>query len=54
MATHLYALELRVGAGRVIVSTLRLEGGQGDQPSGIGANTAAAYLLRCWARYLQA
>jgi hypothetical protein len=52
MAIHDYAVELGFGAGRIIVSTLRFEGGLGDQPFGISRNTAAAYLLACWLRYL--
>jgi hypothetical protein len=52
-AIHDYAAELTWGDGRVIVSTLRLYGGAGEQPSGIARNTAAAYLLLCWVRYLQ-
>jgi len=51
---HEYALELSLGSGTVLVSTLRFEGGQGTQPLGISRNTAAAYLLLCWARYLLA
>jgi hypothetical protein len=53
MQLHEYALELRIGSGRAIVSTLRFEGGQGTQPAGIARNTAAAYLLWCWAKYLR-
>ncbi len=53
MALHDYAIELAWGRGRMIVSTLRFEGGLGDQPSGIASNTAAAYLFACWVRYLQ-
>jgi hypothetical protein len=52
MQVHDYATELSWGRGRVIVSTLRFEGGHGDQPTGISRNTAAAYLLHCWVRYL--
>ncbi|MDQ3856300.1 MAG: glycoside hydrolase [Chloroflexota bacterium] len=52
MRVHDYAAELRSGEGRCIVSTLRLEGGQADQPTGISRSVAAAYLLCCWARYL--
>jgi len=48
-----YALEMRIGNGTAIVSTLRFEGGQGAQPLGIARNTAAAYLLWCWMSYLQ-
>ncbi len=53
MRLHAYAVEIAWGAGRAIVTTLRFEGGHGSQPLGIARNTAAAYLLRCWARYLQ-
>ncbi|MBA3946474.1 MAG: glycoside hydrolase [Herpetosiphonaceae bacterium] len=52
MAVHDYATEIPWGAGRLIVSTLRFEGGLGEQPLGIIRNTAAAYLLSCWVRYL--
>lgn len=51
-AVHDYAVELELGTGRVIVSTLRFEGGLGQQPVGTPRNTAAAYLLSCWVRYL--
>jgi hypothetical protein len=49
---HDYACELAWGAGRLLVATLRFHGGNGDQPAGIGRNTAAAYLLSCWVKYL--
>ncbi len=52
MELHDYAVELYYGAGRLIVSTLRFQGGHGDQPLGIAHNTAAAYLLGCWVKYL--
>lgn len=52
MLVYEYALELEIGTGRAIVSTLRVEGGQGAQPLGMTRNTAAAYLLWCWARWL--
>ncbi len=54
-AMHLYdyAAEIAWGNGRAIVTTLRFEGGAGDQPLGISRNTAAAYLLQCWLRYLR-
>jgi hypothetical protein len=52
MALHAYVAELPIGRGRAIISTLRMEGGQGDQPSGIAQNTAAAYLLQFWMQYL--
>jgi hypothetical protein len=47
-----YAVEIAWGRGRAIVTTLRFEGGAGDQPLGISRNTAAAYLLQRWVRYL--
>ncbi|MFQ3682068.1 glycoside hydrolase family 2 protein [Roseiflexus sp.] len=50
---HDYAAEVTWGEGRLITSTLRIYGGAGEQPSGIGRNTAAAYLLLCWVTYLQ-
>lgn len=53
MAVHDYAAEFPLGKGRLIVSTLRFEGGLGHQPVGIKRNIAAAYLLSCWVRYLQ-
>jgi hypothetical protein len=52
MALHAYALELSHGKGRMIVSTLRFEGGEGDQPSGIKLNTSAEYLLSTWVGWL--
>ncbi len=52
MYVHDYAAEVPWGAGRLIVSTLRFEGGLGEQPLGISRNTAAAWLLGCWVRYL--
>lgn len=54
MTVHDYAAELALGEGRLIASTLRFEGGLGRQPVGVKRNTAAAYLLTCWLRYLQA
>jgi hypothetical protein len=53
MLLHEYAAELTWGTGCLIVTTLRFEGSQGAQPLGISRNTAAAYLLWCWAKYLQ-
>jgi hypothetical protein len=53
MRLHEYATALHLGEGRAIVSTLRFEGGLGDQPLGITRNPAAAHLLSCWIRYLQ-
>jgi hypothetical protein len=53
MLLYEYAAEIAWGTGRLIVTSLRFEGGQGAQPLGIVRNTAAAYLLWCWAKYLQ-
>jgi hypothetical protein len=53
MFLHEYAVELWIGSGRAIVSTLRIAGGQGAQPAGIARNTAAAYLVWCWGEYLR-
>ena len=50
---HDYATELAWGSGRLIVSTLRFDGGQGDQPRGIARNTGASYLLSRWVRSMQ-
>lgn len=42
-----YMIEERVGAGKRISTTLRLEGGLGSQPNGLERNPAALYLLDC-------
>ncbi|HIC90290.1 MAG TPA: glycoside hydrolase [Anaerolineae bacterium] len=47
-----YIVEARVGAGALIASTLRFQGGLGDQPSGLGRNPAARHLLGCLMAYL--
>ena len=49
---HEYAAVLHWGRGLLIATTLRLQGGLGDQPAGISRSPAAAYLLACWLRYL--
>ncbi|GAB4580157.1 MAG: hypothetical protein Fur0022_28960 [Anaerolineales bacterium] len=49
-----YAVELEIGRGRAIVTTLRLEGGLGDQPSGITRSPGALFLLAEWLRWLAA
>jgi hypothetical protein len=49
---HDYATDIAWGHGRLIVSTLRVEGGHGTQPAGITRSTAARHLLWCWARHL--
>ena len=51
-ALHDYAVELTHGKGKLIVSTLRFEGGLGDQPLGISRNSSASYLLSRWIRWL--
>lgn len=40
-----YLVEMRIGAGRMIASTLRFQGGLGDQPSGLGDHLAGRWLL---------
>lgn len=40
-----YLCELQVGAGRLMATTLRFQGGAGDQPVGLQSNTAARWLL---------
>ena len=41
-----YIVELKIGSGAVIATTLRLEGGSGKQPSLFGENTAAIYFVK--------
>jgi hypothetical protein len=53
MFLHDYAVEVPHGRGSMIVSSLRFDGGLGDQPGCVGQSPSAAYLLRCWLRYLQ-
>jgi hypothetical protein len=52
--THDYAAEVAVGKGKVLMTTLRFEGGRGSQPRGLTANVGAAYLLATWMRGLAA
>ncbi len=40
-----YLLEIAIGSGRLIASTLRFQGGLGDQPRGLSANLAGRWLL---------
>ena len=47
-----YATVLEWGQGALLVTTLRLQGGLGDQPTGLSRSPAAAHLLACWLRYL--
>lgn len=50
---HEYAMQLGWESGTLIVSSLRFEGGLGDQPRGIQANVGAEYLLSRWIHWLQ-
>lgn len=47
-ATHGYLLTARVGQGLLLLTTLRPQGGLGDEPSGLTRNVAGAWLLRAW------
>ncbi len=49
-----YLVEARLGQGRMLLSTLRFQGGLGDQVRGLQANTAGAFLLRQMIDYLHA
>jgi hypothetical protein len=49
---HDYAAELPHGRGRMIATTLRLDGRTGDLPLGISRSPGALHLLGCWVRYL--
>jgi glycosyl hydrolase family 2 len=40
-----YLIEMQVGAGRLIASTLRFQGGSGDQPASLKAHLAGRWLL---------
>ena len=44
MDLHEYIMELNLGSGRAIISTLRLQGGLGDQPSSLRYNLAGQWL----------
>ncbi len=47
-----YLLEVQLGEGRAILSTLRFAGGAGDQVSGLEANVAGRHLLSSILSYL--
>ncbi len=49
-----YLVEIPVGRGRLIASTLRFQGGQGDQPFGLRDHLAGQWLLWHLLRYLGA
>jgi hypothetical protein len=40
-----YVVEVELGAGRLLLTTLRLQGGLGRQPAGLDANPMGAWLL---------
>jgi len=48
-----YAALIPWKKGLLLATTLRLQGGLGDQPSGLQHSPAAQYLLAAWVRYLQ-
>ncbi len=52
VAQH-YLVDLSYGRGRLVVTTLRLEGGLGKQPSGLAGNSAALFLLERILRHLR-
>lgn len=52
MEATAYAVELELGRGQLIVTTLRIMGGHGNQPAGVRVNPAAQYMLTQWVRYL--
>ena len=45
---HGYLLTATAEKGSLTLTTLRLHGGLGDEPSGLTRNVAGAYLLRAW------
>ncbi len=49
-----YMLEAQVGAGRLMITTLRLGGGLGRQPHSLEANPLGAWLLACLLDELEA
>ncbi len=48
-----YLVELRVGEGMILASTLRFAGGMGDQVIGLQANVAGRFLLHRLVTYLR-
>lgn len=47
-----YLLSAEIGGGKLLMTTLRPQGGLGDQPSGLVRHVAGAYLLRTWLDWL--
>jgi len=52
IARHAYTLEAQIGRGLLLLTTLRVQGGLGDQASGLARNVAGVYLLRTWLDWL--
>ncbi|MCX6368592.1 MAG: hypothetical protein NTX57_18070 [Armatimonadetes bacterium] len=50
--THAYVCEAQVGAGKLLLTTLRPYGGLGDQPSGLQHAVCGVSLLRAWLEWL--
>ncbi len=50
---HDYIVDVAVGEGRMLVTTLRVTGGLGDTPSGIERNVAGLWLLYCMTKVLE-
>jgi hypothetical protein len=53
-ALHGYTLSVKMGAGTMLLTTLRPQGGLGDQASGLARHVTGAYLLRVWLDWLGA
>jgi hypothetical protein len=51
---HAYTLAARLGSGTLLLTTLRPQGGLGDQPSGLRRHVAGAHILRGWLDWLAA
>ena len=49
---HAYVCEAQVGAGRLLLTTLRPYGGLGDQPSGLKRAICGVGLLHAWLEWL--
>ncbi|WP_309717451.1 hypothetical protein [Armatimonas sp.] len=49
---HAYVCEVQVGAGKLLLTTLRPYGGLGDQPSGLQHAVCGVSLLRAWLEWL--
>lgn len=50
--TGTYMFEANIGKGRLIATTLRMEGGLGSQPTGIENHPVALYLLNILVSHL--